>query len=242
KEKHGVWYESDPHTRCKASPENLSAALEYFTKDELQCSRQGPNQKDVISVMLQVEITSSSSFLPGSAIHGISSDVTAEEVLNHTDANYHDVIHVRPVGRNLLNFRAKASQEDCDTTEDTSTFSRTSRRRLSACCVTALYLRRPFARADNDASSAARRTRTPNNAGRSTAPTAESLDTRPWKTDASPERKRTNNYGREPLPAEGWRQHRKEDLQVEEGEEQEAHPSLHAEDPSHYVSNSFSNS
>ncbi|KAG0421881.1 hypothetical protein HPB47_002260, partial [Ixodes persulcatus] len=57
KEKHGVWYEPDPHTRCKVSRENLSAALEYFTKDELQCSRQGPNQKDVISVMLHVEIT-----------------------------------------------------------------------------------------------------------------------------------------------------------------------------------------
>ncbi|KAG0413817.1 hypothetical protein HPB47_009029, partial [Ixodes persulcatus] len=57
KEKHGVWYEPDPRTRCKESPEKLFAALEYFTKDELQCSLQGPNQKDVISVMLDVEIT-----------------------------------------------------------------------------------------------------------------------------------------------------------------------------------------
>lgn len=57
KEKHGVWYEPDPYTRCKVSPENLSAALEYFTKDELQCSRQSPNQKDVISVMLNGEKT-----------------------------------------------------------------------------------------------------------------------------------------------------------------------------------------
>ncbi|KAG0413543.1 hypothetical protein HPB47_009312, partial [Ixodes persulcatus] len=40
KEHYGVWYEPDPYTRCKVSPENVSAALEYFTKDELQCSRQ----------------------------------------------------------------------------------------------------------------------------------------------------------------------------------------------------------
>ncbi|KAG0413276.1 hypothetical protein HPB47_009580 [Ixodes persulcatus] len=57
KEKQCVWYEPDPYTRCKVSPENLSAALEYFTKDELQCSRQGPNQKDVISVTLDREKT-----------------------------------------------------------------------------------------------------------------------------------------------------------------------------------------
>ncbi|KAG0421202.1 hypothetical protein HPB47_002901 [Ixodes persulcatus] len=57
KENHGVWYEPDPYTRCKVSPENVSAALEYFTKDELQCSRQSPNKKDVISVMLNGEKT-----------------------------------------------------------------------------------------------------------------------------------------------------------------------------------------
>ncbi|KAM7299413.1 17-beta-hydroxysteroid dehydrogenase type 6-like [Ixodes scapularis] len=57
KEKQGAWYERDPSTRCKVIPENLSAALEYFTKDELQCSRQGPSQKDVIFVMLHGEKT-----------------------------------------------------------------------------------------------------------------------------------------------------------------------------------------
>ncbi|KAG0423659.1 hypothetical protein HPB47_000572 [Ixodes persulcatus] len=45
KEKHGEWYEPDPHTRCKVSPENLSAALEYFTKDELQCSAKVPTRR-----------------------------------------------------------------------------------------------------------------------------------------------------------------------------------------------------
>ncbi|KAG0414313.1 hypothetical protein HPB47_008510 [Ixodes persulcatus] len=58
KKKHGMWYKPDPYTRCKVSPENVSAALEYFTKDELQCSGQGSNQKDVISVMLDGEETS----------------------------------------------------------------------------------------------------------------------------------------------------------------------------------------
>ncbi|KAG0444419.1 hypothetical protein HPB47_013813 [Ixodes persulcatus] len=45
--------------------------------------------------------------------------------------------------------------------------------------------------------------------------TAELPDTRPWKSDASPERKGTNDYAREPLPAEWWRHHREKDLQVE---------------------------
>ncbi|KAG0423849.1 hypothetical protein HPB47_000397 [Ixodes persulcatus] len=54
KEKHGVWYEPYPYTRCKVGPEDVSAALEYFTKDKLQCSRQGLNQ-DVIFVMLDGE-------------------------------------------------------------------------------------------------------------------------------------------------------------------------------------------
>ncbi|KAM7295173.1 uncharacterized protein ISCGN_024678 [Ixodes scapularis] len=57
KEKHGVWYEPDPYTRCKVSTENVSAALVYFMKVDLQCSRQGPNQKDAISVMLDGEKT-----------------------------------------------------------------------------------------------------------------------------------------------------------------------------------------
>ncbi|KAM7313297.1 hypothetical protein ISCGN_003172 [Ixodes scapularis] len=54
---HAVLYEPDPNTRCKVSPDTISAALEHFMKDELQCSRQGPNQKDAISVTLDGEKT-----------------------------------------------------------------------------------------------------------------------------------------------------------------------------------------
>ncbi|KAG0442956.1 hypothetical protein HPB47_015446 [Ixodes persulcatus] len=56
-EKHGLWHEPDAYTRYKVSPENVSAALEYFTKDELRCSRQSPNEKDVISFRLDGEKT-----------------------------------------------------------------------------------------------------------------------------------------------------------------------------------------
>ncbi|KAG0431387.1 hypothetical protein HPB47_021829 [Ixodes persulcatus] len=52
REDHGVWYVPDPYTRCKMSPENISAAVEYYIKDEQECYRQSPNQKDVISVVL----------------------------------------------------------------------------------------------------------------------------------------------------------------------------------------------
>lgn len=49
---HGVWSIPDPYSRCKVSEEELSVALEYFTKDELGCSRQSPNQRDVIFALL----------------------------------------------------------------------------------------------------------------------------------------------------------------------------------------------
>lgn len=49
---HGLWSTPDPYSRCKVSEEELSVALEYFTKDELGCSRQSPKQRDVIHVLL----------------------------------------------------------------------------------------------------------------------------------------------------------------------------------------------
>ncbi|KAH7936798.1 hypothetical protein HPB49_004752 [Dermacentor silvarum] len=55
KENHGVWYRPDPFTRHKVSPECVSAAREYYTKDELECSRQSPNRKDVLSVTIDGE-------------------------------------------------------------------------------------------------------------------------------------------------------------------------------------------
>ncbi|KAH7964923.1 hypothetical protein HPB49_002558 [Dermacentor silvarum] len=55
KENHGVWYRPDPFTRYKVSPECASAAREYYTKDELECSRQSPNRKDVLSVTIDGE-------------------------------------------------------------------------------------------------------------------------------------------------------------------------------------------
>ncbi|KAG0420572.1 hypothetical protein HPB47_003423, partial [Ixodes persulcatus] len=91
KEKHGVWYEPDPHTRCKVSPENLSAALEYFTKDELQCSRQGPNQKDVISVMLHVEIKFKLSWIEDGSIRDQASNYLKTELASVTSGATADV-------------------------------------------------------------------------------------------------------------------------------------------------------
>ncbi|XP_077557118.1 uncharacterized protein LOC144171819 [Haemaphysalis longicornis] len=57
REKHGVWYQPDPYTRQRVSQDCISTACEYFTKDELECSRQSPNKKDVISVVRDGEKT-----------------------------------------------------------------------------------------------------------------------------------------------------------------------------------------
>lgn len=48
----GVWSATDPYTRSRLSPSDVQAALEYYTKDELGCSRQSPNRKDVVSVVI----------------------------------------------------------------------------------------------------------------------------------------------------------------------------------------------
>lgn len=38
KEKHSVRFQPDPYTRYKVSSQRISAAREYYTKDELGCS------------------------------------------------------------------------------------------------------------------------------------------------------------------------------------------------------------
>ncbi|CAN8017318.1 unnamed protein product [Ixodes persulcatus] len=47
----GVWSMPDPYTRMRLSQEDVQAALNYYTKDELNCSQQSPNKKDVISIV-----------------------------------------------------------------------------------------------------------------------------------------------------------------------------------------------
>lgn len=47
----GVWSMPDPYTRARLSQEDVQAALDYYTKDELNCSQQSPNKKDVIGII-----------------------------------------------------------------------------------------------------------------------------------------------------------------------------------------------
>ncbi|KAG0437983.1 hypothetical protein HPB47_017201 [Ixodes persulcatus] len=66
---------------------------------------------------------STSSSLPRGVIHGISSDVTAGEVANQTEADYHDheLVHTRPIGRMctyLLTFGGQDVPRRHTTTED----------------------------------------------------------------------------------------------------------------------------
>ncbi|KAL1442324.1 hypothetical protein MTO96_030854 [Rhipicephalus appendiculatus] len=51
REKRGIWPDFDPYTRSRLSPSDVQAALEYFTKNELECSRQSPYKKDVASAI-----------------------------------------------------------------------------------------------------------------------------------------------------------------------------------------------
>ncbi|CAN7943390.1 unnamed protein product [Ixodes hexagonus] len=48
----GVWAIPDPYTRRRVSEEELQAAMDYYTKDELNCTQQSPNKKDVVGVMV----------------------------------------------------------------------------------------------------------------------------------------------------------------------------------------------
>ncbi|KAH9383384.1 hypothetical protein HPB48_024605 [Haemaphysalis longicornis] len=48
----GVWSTADPYTRSRLSSSDVQTALEYYTKDELGSSRQSPNRKDVVSVVV----------------------------------------------------------------------------------------------------------------------------------------------------------------------------------------------
>ncbi|CAN7940927.1 unnamed protein product [Ixodes hexagonus] len=47
----GVWSIPDPYTRRRLSQEDVQAAVNYYTKDELNCSQQSPNKKDVIGII-----------------------------------------------------------------------------------------------------------------------------------------------------------------------------------------------
>ncbi|CAN7939222.1 unnamed protein product, partial [Ixodes hexagonus] len=48
----GVWAIPDPYTRRRVSEEELQPAMDYYTKDELNCTQQSPNKKDVVGVMV----------------------------------------------------------------------------------------------------------------------------------------------------------------------------------------------
>ncbi|KAG0414963.1 hypothetical protein HPB47_007871 [Ixodes persulcatus] len=52
KEKLGVWAIPDPYTRWRVSEAELQVAMDYYTKDELNCTQQSPNRKDVVGVMV----------------------------------------------------------------------------------------------------------------------------------------------------------------------------------------------
>lgn len=45
REDHSVWYVPDPYTRCKVSPENISAAVEYNKKDGLDALGRVPTRR-----------------------------------------------------------------------------------------------------------------------------------------------------------------------------------------------------
>ncbi|CAN7992767.1 unnamed protein product [Ixodes hexagonus] len=53
KQNWGVWAIPDPYTRRRVSEEELQAAMDYYTKDELNCTQQSPNKKDVVAVMVE---------------------------------------------------------------------------------------------------------------------------------------------------------------------------------------------
>ncbi|XP_075525684.1 uncharacterized protein LOC142588499 [Dermacentor variabilis] len=46
----GVWSTQERYTRCKLQHEDITTVLEYYTMDELDCSRQTPNKKDVVRI------------------------------------------------------------------------------------------------------------------------------------------------------------------------------------------------
>lgn len=48
----GVWSLLEPYCREKLSEADTNKILEYYTKDELDCSRQSPNKKDVVRVRI----------------------------------------------------------------------------------------------------------------------------------------------------------------------------------------------
>ncbi|CAN7995163.1 unnamed protein product [Ixodes pacificus] len=51
----GVWSSLEPYSRCKVSEEDANAVLAYYRTDELDCSRQSPNKKDVVRVKIEGE-------------------------------------------------------------------------------------------------------------------------------------------------------------------------------------------
>ncbi|CAN7996307.1 unnamed protein product, partial [Ixodes pacificus] len=48
----GVWATPDPYMGKKANAEDVRVAIEYYTRDELACSVQSPNKKDVVKAMI----------------------------------------------------------------------------------------------------------------------------------------------------------------------------------------------
>lgn len=50
--KHGIWLAPNAVKRTRLNPMDVQAAMAYYSKDEYSCSRQSPNKKDVVSVII----------------------------------------------------------------------------------------------------------------------------------------------------------------------------------------------